>query len=266
MYREHAPPPALAGLVECIWTITTPRALEEPIRKRVLPDGCSDIIFDFGDGAVASPGGSGGYVVGAMSTALVVELVGRVDLIGVRFRPGGGTPVLGVPAAELSGRRVALPDIAPRLGHVAARMAACAPPRRAAVLAELVDRLRSRTGGATAPDPRVGRAVRLLDRVGVSVAGVAAEVGLSPRQLERLFAHEVGATPSQARSVNRFRAAVRLLGEERAPSLASVAHMAGYFDQAHLSRDFRRLAGVTPGEYRRERRVASVQDSETTTP
>ena len=100
VYREHAPHPALSRHVECYWTTTCSLPEERTQHSSVLPDGCMDILFSLSgapsrpDGALCDP-----YVVGAMTRALDVESQGVVDLIGVRFRPGGATPYLSAPAS-----------------------------------------------------------------------------------------------------------------------------------------------------------------------
>jgi AraC-like DNA-binding protein len=94
----------------------------------------------------------------------------------------------------------------------------------------------------------VVEAARLLGRPGVTIDGVAAAVGLSPRELRRRFPDHVGYGPKALHRVLRFQ---RFLG--RAPdvaagaaSLASAAAEAGYADQSHLGRDCRRLSGSSP--------------------
>ncbi len=262
MYREYAPPDTLADAVECFWTIRSASPLPGVVTNRVLPDGCSDIIFDLGEPPAGSTGShplGRSYIVGTMRTALVVELSGRIDLLGVRFRPGGATPVLGVPADELAGRRFALDDVVRGCGSVVHRLAEAPASSRTVLFAEwLGDLWRSR--GHT-PDARVGMATDIIRRRygAVSVGALAEAVGVGRRQLERLFVHDVGAPPGEACRVARFRAAVGGLTREPHQTLARVAHASGYCDQAHFTREFRRLAGVSPGEYRRERDVASIQ-------
>ncbi len=81
-------------------------------------------------------------------------------------------------------------------------------------------------------------------RGGVSVHTVAAEVGLSDRQLERRFKSAVGIGPKAYQRVERFQRFLRLDGG--GASLAERAHRAGYADQSHLTREARRLAGISP--------------------
>lgn len=255
MYSEIPPPAHLAALVECFWTIRSDGPLPTTRLNRVLPDGCSDIIFNFGD----LPAGRGAgyhvlraFVVGTMRTAAEVWLRGSVDLLGVRFRPGGAVPVTGVPADELTDRVVPLDGILPRAGEIESRLTDAGVTERVAVLsAEIEGRLR-RFGRE--PDPRIRHAAALIERHEghVPVEVLAREVNLSRRQLERTFGRAAGSTPKEACRVARFRAAVRRMHGAPAISLARLAHASGYHDQSHLTREFRRLAGITPAEYLRE--------------
>jgi AraC-like DNA-binding protein len=96
---------------------------------------------------------------------------------------------------------------------------------------------------APAPDQTVAAAVRVLDRTGASVAGAAAHVHLSERALQRRFNDEVGYGPKTLQRVLRFQ---RFLRVAPGVGLARAAALAGYADQAHLTREATRLAGLTP--------------------
>jgi AraC-like DNA-binding protein len=80
-----------------------------------------------------------------------------------------------------------------------------------------------------------------------SVDELARAVGLSARQLERRFRARVGLGPKLLARITRFQHAFRLA--RRTPNLAEVAARAGYFDQAHLVRDFRQFAGAAPSRF-----------------
>jgi AraC-like DNA-binding protein len=122
----------------------------------------------------------------------------------------------------------------------------------------VVDRLRQRLTGATAPavvrrDPRLARRLRdLLDAAvveGVSLPVAARMLGAHPTHLVRAFGAEFGIPPHRYLTGRRLdRARQLLLTGERA---ADVAVAVGFHDQAHLTRHFRRLLGVTPTAYAR---------------
>lgn len=100
---------------------------------------------------------------------------------------------------------------------------------------------------------------RLVERSPHTVADVASEVGWSRRHLASQFRAEFGVTPSIAKRIARFERARRAL--ERGIPLAEAALGAGYYDQAHLTHEWSRLALCTPTEWLKER-FPSVQDGQ----
>ena len=148
---------------------------------------------------------------------------------------------------------------------------------------ELVDRLgaaRTWTDRFAAIDDVFSRAVveahepadevvwawqRILETGGtVEVRDLAAEVGWSRRHFGERFRSELGLAPKVASRVIRFERARELLARPDRPGLADVAATCGYFDQAHLTREWRELAGCTPTAWLAEETVvqdlSSVQD------
>lgn len=118
----------------------------------------------------------------------------------------------------------------------------------------LLDTALARRIDAGPPVPtEVGWAMGALGR-GRGPGEVARELGWSDRRLLRAFRRWVGPPPTVYARLVRFRRALALLGS--AQPLADVALACGYYDQAHLNRDFKAFAGVTPGAY-----VGSVQDA-----
>jgi transcriptional regulator GlxA family with amidase domain len=87
-------------------------------------------------------------------------------------------------------------------------------------------------------------------RGAISIGELADETGWSARHLQGRFQTEIGLSPKLAARVIRFDRARRLLQSRVAAGattdLAGVAAAAGYFDQAHLDRDFRAFAGCSP--------------------
>lgn len=259
MYREHAPPPSLASRVECFWSIrAAPGAA--PRESRILPDGCMDVLFTLGD--APHPNGRS-IAVGAMQTAAMVRSAGRVDTVGVRFRPGGAAAFLRLPASELTDTTVALSELwRGEAGELEERLHGAGDGERVVLLSAALLR---RLGDAPAPHPAAAYACAAIDATDgrVSVRELAAGAGLTARHLERLFAEAVGLSPRMARRVARFRAAVRRLEREQGVAWTRLALDCGFYDQAHLVRDFRALAGLTPTAYRAGlRHVASVQDAD----
>lgn len=163
--------------------------------------------------------------------------------VGARFRPGLAPQLLRVPASELVDRHVPLDAIQPALAaRLDARLGEAGDPL--AVLQQELVRTLAELGE---PDPVVRAATALLAGEQAGVAEVADRVHLSERQLQRRFAERVGYGPKTFQRIARFQRVLGRLGSEGG-GLAAAAASAGYADQAHLTRETRRLAGLSPRE------------------
>jgi AraC-like DNA-binding protein len=236
-YRELPPPPALAAHVACFWTRTTGDDGAD-LTTRVVPDGCIDIVW-IGDTAPS--------VAGPATQSVVCDLPPRSHTVGVRFRPGMAASVLGVPAHELLDAETPLRDIWGAAAGLAARVSefAAVEERLEAAEATVVERLAT----ATAPDVLVAAmAAGLARRPSARVGDLSRDAGLSERQLRRRFEAAVGYGPKTLHRVLRFQRWLALARQPEAGrlGLAGLAMLAGYADQAHMTREVSRLAGVPP--------------------
>ena len=198
---------------------------------------------------------------GLHSTPALIRHNGNQHGIQAALTPLGARTLFGLPAAELATTVV---DLGVLLGPVAS---------------ELVDRLRSAPTWTERflqldavlariavdrgkPDPEVGWAWQRLttSHGGLGVGALAAEVGWSRRHLGERFRREYGLTPKEAARVIRFDTARHLLQAPGRPGLADVAARCGYYDQAHLTREWRELAGCPPTTWLAEE-LPSVQDA-----
>ncbi|MCX5386362.1 helix-turn-helix domain-containing protein [Streptomyces sp. NBC_00083] len=223
MYRER--PSRLAGAV--VWTRTIG---DDDGARPVLPDGCMDLLWCEGRLLVAGPD----------TRAHVPEAAPGTRYAGIRFAPGTGPGVLGVPAHAVRDARVALDGIwaGPEVRRLAELIGEAAAPA-AALEAVALDR-------APAPDP-LARAVAGRIAAGWSVTATAADAGLGARQLHRRCLDAFGYGPKTLARVLRLQRALDLV--RRGVPYAEAALAAGCADQAHLSREMRSLAGMTLGEY-----------------
>jgi len=239
-YRELAPDPALRPFVDRFW-VSVDVDEGAPPPRRILPDGCIDVLVDLA-------GGGRAFVVGTMTRAAVFEPRAPVRIAAVRFRPGGAVPFLGVAARELTDRTVACEEMG-------ARWIAGSPWSDAAYEVRAVDSLQrlllARLGARERPDPLVAyAAAALFGPEPPSIEALGREAGWSRQHLARRFQFHVGVSPKQLARVARLQRAVVDLQRGRGDGLADAALRLGYFDQAHMARDFRALAGVTPAEAR----------------
>jgi AraC-like DNA-binding protein len=239
-YVEIAPPPALRPFVECLWV----HRIDEPPPdggRRLLPSGRVDFVW-IGDVGVRIAGPQSRYM-------RPIELP-KILAFGARFHPGAAPYLLRTPASELVDRHVALDAIDPRLaGRLDARLGEARDVRDA--LSGLGFELARRLRTVEPPPPTVREAVRMLDG-SATVAETAARTFVSERALQRRFLQDIGYGPKLLQRILRFQRFMRALAAPRA-ELARAGLLAGYADQSHLTRETRRLAGLSPRELTRYR-------------
>jgi AraC-like DNA-binding protein len=241
-----SPPPHLAGRVDAFW-----EHRGRGVSARIVPDGCMDFWFDLATGA--------SRLIGTMSTAVVVHAPAGSHFFGVRLRPGVAAEYLTDAGRELVDRSAPLADVT-LSGRASLGERIAEAPDHAARVAVVSEFLLGSGARLRPSDHRVRRAVELLrDAAGPApVRAVAADLGLSERQLERLFKERVGIGPKLYARVARLERALSLL-DSPIRGQAALASAAGYADEPHLIRDFRALTGVTPTDIARERHVGFVQ-------
>lgn len=226
-YRERVVP-SLARWVECVWSH---EAKQDVCGYSVLPDGCIDIIYTSGEL----------HVVGAMSREKRFDLRAQAWTVGVRFQPGMAGPFLRVPAQQITDRTVPLDcfwdsaarELQSRLSESRSADDCCNV--LAAALAP--------------PDSEPNQTQRAVEAItaaqgDVDMEWIIRQTGVTGRHFRRRLLEETGLSPKKLCRVLRFRRALAL-GRKGLP-WSLVAVDAGYFDQAHLIRDFREFAGSTP--------------------
>jgi AraC-like DNA-binding protein len=238
LYREIGPPPELAPYVECFWI----SEVQTDGCQRILPDGCVDLLF-FSRGKQLVDA----RVVGAMTRFQDVPLRACESIVGVRFQPGMAGACLPCDIPALNDRSVPLECV---LGKAASRLlenlGSCSSLE--ACLERLAPRL-VQWPKVTEVQHAIGELVRT--RGHLSLTHFADVAGISDRQLRRTCYRHSGLAPKRLARILRFRnASLRL--REGANDLAGLAIDCGYYDQAHMIRDFRQLAGASPARYLRQ--------------
>ncbi|MEU9241725.1 helix-turn-helix domain-containing protein [Streptomyces sp. NPDC048385] len=210
-----------------------------------LPDADTKVIL-----RVAMNGHRSVMVVGPRVRASYHEGKPLASCTELRLAPGTARPLLGVAAADLVGRSMPL-DAVP--GGVARRLAhdlRWLEPEEAVVRLSVVlpDRLAATVDGARTGLVRAGVEAMSLrtGHVPGPVRDVARELAVSERQLRNLFAGGVGVSPKHYARIDRVRA---VLAHATKVSWAELAAVTGYYDQSHMTSDFRALMGVPPRSY-----------------
>jgi len=259
----RAPAEGLRGFVDSY--VGFRQAGVEPARHRGLPSPYLTLIFTLDEPITMAahpdpgqpPGEFGTLLGGLHRTPALIAHEGAQSGIQLALRPLGTRMLLGLPAGELADIDIPAETV---LGGVGAELhdrvrRASGWRERFAVLDEMLLGIMGRLVAA-APDvaPEVGWAWhRLLRSAGLlRVSALAAETGWSSRHLTSRFRTEIGLTPKAAARVIRFTRTRQLLAAQAVAGqlrLAELAVTCGYFDQAHLAREFRALAGCPPSRW-----------------
>ena len=245
-YRQRGVPPAVhRGLPSPFLTLIF--TLDEPLTMAAHPD------------SAQAPGSFQTLLGGLHTSPALVVHQGAQSGVQISLKPLGTRALLGLPAGELA--QIDVPAdavLGPAGRRIHARLGDAAGwPQRFAVLDEELTRLLS---GSAAPPPEVDHAWGLLLGSGgtMPVSELAGRTGWSTRHLANRFREEIGLTPKAAARVVRFGRARQRLVRAAPGTLADLAAACGYFDQAHLAREFRALAGCPPSQWLAEE-FANIQ-------
>ena len=244
-YRHvrHQPPAALAAWVQHFWVECWDWPEQEPQTREVLPHPCVHLVFASGRSRI----------LGVQRARFVRQLKGRDRILGVKFRPGAFYPFLRRPVASLADSSLPLAELFDAAAAAAAEQEVLAGADEQAMVEAAGCFLAPRL---PPPDPWVEAAAGAVEEIACDsritrVEHLTARSGLPERSLQRLFSRYVGASPRWVIKRYRIYEVLEHLGSSAADmDWAGLAQELGYFDQAHFIKDFKKLVGRTPAEYR----------------
>ena len=248
------PDPAVAEVVDQYWHVRWALPEDEAIDQRIVT--LPGITLSIETGDIPAPL----VVTGAQRSAWERTIRGRGEVFAMRLRPAG-LAVLGEldASAIVDATLPVTPELDVRVYRLLSEIAGASgvQGRAAAADRSIAARLARHPVGA---EGRLANAVldeltaRLRTRAG---HGLAEHFGVSERAVQRALQRTIGFGPKRVSRLVRLQEVARALSSPGAPDLAALAAELGYVDQAHLQRDFRAVAGVTPGAYRRAIRALS---------
>jgi AraC-like DNA-binding protein len=270
LYLELPAPAELSAVVHCFWFLRSDATHAPP--QPVVADGRFEIILHaaepfarLDDAGRPCPQGEA-LIAGQLTRPIHLVQQGPADIVGIRLRTAAATALFRHPLHELTNQADALQLVHRDLRDALLRALARStdPVERRAFLSAALQR--HMCDGA---DALTRSAVRSLNNAAPQrIAVLAKSLGTTTRTLERRIAAATGLTPRALGQTLRFRRVYRRLQEAGPGEMTRVALDAGYFDQAHCIREFRRFAGLAPTEFFRldptlaTAFVASVQSAD----
>jgi len=246
---RYVPEPPFADFLEHYWVVSWDLTGKEPYVQENLPYPSVHMVFEAG----------GSKIYGVMTNKFTYRLQGRGKVLGIKFRPGGFRAFLGRPVSIITNATIPI-DAVFQVDPTALEKQVLSCPEDSAMI-DVVEK-------ALAPGlPVLGEEAQLASRVVemiqkdrqvLFVEQLARRAGMSKRALQRLFHEYVGVSPKWVIARYRLFEAADALADGRQRDLARVAIDLGYYDQAHFSRDFKRIVGAPPAQYVRSLRTERV--------
>lgn len=254
-YQTFDPSETLKPFINCYWILESP-AETIPEKQRIVPDGCMEMIFHYGDlyrqylnenNSIVQPRC---FVIGQLTTPLYIQATGKTGIFSVRFHPGGFSPFSSYPLKEMENTAIALEKI---FGELAAPLeekilSANDPVQQITIIEQF---LTERMLHADNVDRLVKSTVDTMLTINgqISIDELSQQMQVHRKQLERKFSTAVGLSPKQLSKIIRLQATLKLLVNNRVTSLTALAHEADYYDQAHFIKDFKEFTGVSPKKF-----------------
>ena len=239
-YREVSPASRLANGIYCYWELKTQEVLEASFTYRVVTDGCIDLIWEMHD-----PGTS--YIMGFSTAYTEFPLGDNFHYFGIRFLPTAFPLLFQVDASELTNRFESLDSVLPSLSH------SLSPLTEFSLNLETLKTqldpffLSHFSSTSFSPDPRLYQALdQILTHHGTLSLSKDLDVGLSPRQLRRVFQYYIGDNPKTFCKVVRFQSLLRAKPSRESLRKNKLFFDLGYYDQAHFIKEFKHLYGESP--------------------
>ncbi len=256
-YQEFQPIPALRSYVNCFWTLEdrVPIGQYAPKIERILPDGQMEVIFHLGGRFLQKDQGveraqARSFLYGQLHQYLDLIPSADAKIIAVRFRPYGLFPFVSLSPKEFQAQQISLLDLFGRSGQELEEQVNEAPSISSAV--HIIEAfLLRQLAKCSRPDPLIVHVSDIISQNGGigDIKDIIRSYKISPRHFQRKFLEVTGTKPKTLARIARLQKAIRLVQHQPFSTLTDVSLAAGYFDQAHFNRDFKRFAGQSPRQF-----------------
>lgn len=241
-YQELTPAENLKDYIYCYWRLQSTEPLELDYMYRVVSDGCIDILFE-----QRKPHEQ--YITGFSTKYLEYNLSKAFDYVGIRFLPTGFPAMYDISAQALCNRFLPLQEVQADLHQKLSKAVEQSMSlERAANIFNAIFQEIMRDQGPFEIDQRLLNAMHAImeGRGGTNISEL--DVGVSERQLRRLFEFYFGESPKTFAKIIRFQNILGAKPSSESLKQNKIFYNEGYYDQAHFIKEFKAFYGVTPGK------------------
>jgi AraC-like DNA-binding protein len=251
-FQKASPSAELARFVECYWMVTDDNVA--PSQQKIVPDGFPEIIVHLGDPYKINIHGSWVkqsrfLIAGQLKKYFFLQNTGVSAVFGVKLKPAALTLVFGIEMSALTDHVFNFEDFDVEGGNLwnLAMVSASQFGERIEATEKWLSIKVSKVSPTLHP-VEISLNLIFSSAGACSISELAATAGVGTRQLELLYKKFVGLSPKFYARVVRF-SRIFLLIQEDKPNWSEIAHLSGYFDQAHFIRNFKAFTGEEPSRY-----------------
>lgn len=255
-FQQSPPPPQLADLVRCYWSVDSGGDGQLPRSFNTMADGFSGAMVVLQGGAVLRDSVYGdmppGFLYGQATTCRTLGTAGRLCAVGLYFQPHALRSLFGLQADAHTDACFDLTKTFRDAANANAVLHAADAPAAMAALNEHFTALRV-INASLHDTPIAQAAAALVQAKGDADLDALIRIsGLTTRTFERRFKKSIGIPLRLFARIRRFQHTLQLLREGRYGKLSDIAYAADYADQSHYIRSFKEFTGISPLEYKRD--------------
>lgn len=253
-FNTYEPSAALARYVRSYWILEMEHAGGPP--ETIIPDGCMELIFHYGDAYVSSIGGqqqhqTGAVMIGQIQSAISLEASGKTGICAVRFYPWGLYALTGLQAKEITEQVIPAEDIwGKELTFLTEQLYTASYNEKIKLVEQfLFNTLKKQDRKVQDKAEQLSAILgKLIQHHGnIPVARLAYIANTSVRNFSRSVSDIAGLSPKKLSRIARLQQFLHVYDGNT--TLTDSLYRCGYFDQAHFIREFKEIVDTTPTAY-----------------
>jgi AraC-like DNA-binding protein len=255
-FRIAKPSAILSPLIKQYWSIETELSAGDTHKQRIIPSGLPELSFYLGDKpevlSQEMDFTEKTIFSGQLEGFYDISVSGKLSLFSISFQPHGAMMFFDTPMDSFYNRNVPMKYfLKDKLSSLESMLSETGSFEERVRLAEEFLIAQLKRYHKLYSFRRISASINLINVTGgkASIENLAAECCLSRKQFERSFLEFVGDSPKNFLRTVRFQHSLHLRNTNNELSMGDLAFLCGYFDQSHMINEYKKISGLTPGQY-----------------